>query len=440
MVCADRPFSRAYKNYVLVVLTAVYTLSTCDLNLMGLLLEPIKQDLHLSDAQLGFLTGIAFGLFYATLGLPFARWADRGNRATITSISIALWGATVMLCLAVRSFSQLVLARMAAAIGESGCMPPTYSLVGDYFPQPAERARAMTIYMTASPLPSLLSFLVGGWLNARYGWRLTFFFMGIPGLLIALLVKLTVREPRQKAVVRKSLSAPSPGILEVLQGLWAQPTTRHLSLAVIVLLTFGWGLFPWYAAFMIRSHGMTIQELGIWLGLVFGLGGVAGTLLGGFIADKCFPGDERSQMRLTAWLTASLVLWFALFLLLPQKRYALTALVPLIVIFNFSFGPTFALMQRLVTDNVRATAIALLMLLANLIGMGVGPQLVGWLSDLLHPRFGADSLRYAMLIVSVLSLWTAFHFGRAARTVTSDLQSMDAQKATAAPVVELARP
>src|SRR5207302_3135332 len=143
-------FRTTNKHYVLAVLTSVYTLSTCDLNLMGLLLQPIKEDLHLSDAQLGFLTGIAFGLFYATLGLPFARWADRGNRVTITSMAIALWGATVMTSLIVKSFTQLVFARIAAAIGESGCMPPTYSLVGDYFPEPSERARAMTIYMVAS--------------------------------------------------------------------------------------------------------------------------------------------------------------------------------------------------------------------------------------------------------------------------------------------------
>ena len=424
MLSRSTPFSRAYKNYVLAVLTAVYTLSTCDLNLMSLLLEPIKQDLRLSDAQLGFLTGIAFGFFYATLGLPFARWADRGNRSTIASISIALWGATVMLCVAVRSFSQLVLARMAAAIGESGCMPPTYSLVGDYFPEPAGRARAMTIYMTASPLPSLLSFLAGGWLNAHYGWRLTFFFMGIPGLLIAILVKVTVAEPRHHYASSGERAVTSPGVMQVLRNLWRQPSSRHLSLGVILLLTFGWGLFPWYAAFMIRSHGMSVQELGIWLGGVFGIGGIAGTLLGGYIADRCFPGDERSQMRLNSWLIASLVIWFGLFLLLPQKRYALTALVPLVVIFNFSFGPTFALMQRLVADNVRATAMALVMLLANLIGMGVGPQLVGVLSDLLHPSLGTDSLRYAMLIVSLLSLWTAFHFRRVGNTVMRDLNAL----------------
>src|SRR5690349_1463529 len=152
-------FSTGYERYVLATLTLVYTLNYLDRGLIILLLQPIKEDLHLSDTQLGFVTGIAFALFYATLGLPIARWADRGNRVTITSIAIGLWGLTVMVCLFVSNLVQLVLARIAAAVGESGCMPPTYSLVGDYFPAPAARTRAMAIYWLASPLALLISLI-----------------------------------------------------------------------------------------------------------------------------------------------------------------------------------------------------------------------------------------------------------------------------------------
>ena len=172
-------FTERYKRYVLSTLTLVYTLNYVDRGLIVLLLQPIKDDLHLSDTQLGFLTGIAFALFYATLGLPIARWADRGNRVTITSIAIGLWGLTVMSCVFVTNFAQLVLARIAAAVGESGCMPPTYSLVGDYYPAPAGRARAMSIYWLGNPFAALTSFIVGGWLNELYGWRITFFLLGI---------------------------------------------------------------------------------------------------------------------------------------------------------------------------------------------------------------------------------------------------------------------
>jgi MFS family permease len=418
-------FSQPYKRYVLGTLTLVYTLNYLDRCLVILLLQPIKVDLSLSDTQLGFVTGIAFGLFYATLGLPIARWADRGNRATITSMAIGLWGCTVMLCLFVTNFIQLVFARIAAAIGESGCMPPTYSLLGDYFPAPAERTRAMAIYWLASPLAALISFVAGGWLNQLYGWRVTFCLMGIPALLVAILVKGTIAEPRTHGQYARVLEWKLPRMVDVLSMLWGQRSSRHLSLAIILLFTMGLGLAPWYAAFMMRSHGMRTAELGVWLGLIFGLSGIVGILLGGYVASRWFADNERGQMRVSAAIIASLVPFFVLFLLLPKKQQALIALVPLIVVFNVFLGPTFALMQRLVAAEMRATTLAVVMLLANLIGMGIGPQVVGILSDSLTPVCGNDSLRYAMLAMSLVALWAAYHFWQVGRTVKRDLLAVE---------------
>jgi MFS family permease len=403
------------------VLTTVYMLNLVDRGLMILLLQPIKEDLHLSDTQLGFLTGIAFGLFYATLGLPIARAADRGNRVTITSMAIGLWGVTVMACLFVTGYLQLVFARIAAAVGESGCKPPTYSLVGDYFPEPAARARAMAIYIAGSFVSALVSFIFGGWLNQRYGWRLTFFWMGIPGLLLAVLVKCTIVEPRAARAGLLVQPRPLPSLGAVLSTLWRQPSCRHLGMALILLYTLGAGLGPWYAAFMIRSHGMGTAELGIWFGLIFGVGGIAGALLGGYVASRWFSNNESGQMRMSAITVASVVPCFVAFLTLPRKEEALIALIPLVMVFSIFLGPTYALMQRLVVDEMRATTLAVVMLLANLIGMGVGPQVVGILSDLLKPILGTDSLRYAMLIMSLVALWAGYHFWRVARTVGEDL-------------------
>ena len=411
---------RAYRRFVLAILTLVYTLNYLDRGLIILLLQPIKDDLHLSDTQLGFLTGIAFGLFYATLGVPIARWADRGNRATITSLAIGLWGATVMLCVLVTNFLQLVLARFAAAVGEAGCMPPTYSLLGDYFPAAIQRTRAMAIYWLASPTALLVSFILGGTLNEHYGWRMTFFIMGLPALLVAVLVKLTIVEPRTGACGEQAQRS-LPRMIDVLAGLWRQRSSRHLIAAIILFFTLGSGLAPWYAAFMMRSHGMGTAELGVWLGLIFGLGGIAGTLSGGYVTARWFADDERGQMRLSAVAMAALVPCFVLFLLLPQKQAALLALLPLIVAGNFTFGPAFALLQRLVPDAMRATTLAVVMLLANLIGMGLGPQIVGVLSDWLSPSLGADSLRYAMLALSFLAFWAAYYFWQAGGTVREDL-------------------
>jgi MFS family permease len=427
--------SLAYKRYVLLMLTLVYTITSLDQVLMALVLQPIKQDLRLSDTQLGFLTGIAFGLFYATLGLPIARWADRGNRTAIAALAIALWGATVMACLFVTNFTQLVLARVAAAVGGAGGMPPTYSLVGDYFPEPAERTRALTIYMLASPLSNLLSFIAGGWLTERYGWRWTFCLMGMAGLLLALPVGVTIREPRRNSALMSH--EPSPRFGEVLITLWRQKAVRHLSIALILLFTMGLGMGPWYAAFMMRSHGMTTSELGLWLGLIFGLVGMGGILLGGYVAARWFTRDERGQLGLSALAITATVPCVALFLFVPGKYQALAGMVPVALTFNFFLGPVIALMQRLVFDDMRATAIALVMMLATLIGMGVGPQIVGILSDLLAPAFGNDSLRYAMLLMSSVAFWGAYHLWRAGRTVARDLLAISN---AAPPVVRLAAP
>lgn len=416
-------FKQPYRRYVLCVLTVVYTMNFIDRNLMFLLLQPIKEDLRLSDTELGFLTGIAFALFYAFVGIPIARSADRANRVTITSIAIGLWGLTVMSCMLVLNFAQLVLARIAAAVGEAGCMPPTYSLLGDYFPKPAERIHAMAFYWLGAPLSALISLILGGWLNERYGWRMTFFIMGLPALLVAVIVKLTIVEPRSKAPPRPvERNVPSP--VQVLMRLWRQRSSRHLSIAIILHFALSAGLAPWYAAFMIRSHGMGTADLGLWLGLIFGLSGIVGIVGGGIVATRWFPDDERGQLRMSAVMNASLVPCFFVLLLVPQKLYALLALLPLGMVFVFVNGPTFALMQRLVDDRVRATAIALVMMLANLIGMGVGPQIVGILSDELAPFAGADSLRYAMLSMSFVAFWAAFHFWQAGRTVRQDLVSL----------------
>ena len=422
MYSSNTATGNAYRNYVLAILTVVYTMSLVDRGLISLLLQPIKEDLQLSDTQLGFLTGIAFALFYATLGLPIARWADRSDRVTIASLAIGLWGATVMACLFVGTFVQLLFARIAAAVGEAGSMPPTYSLLGDYFRSPVARARAMAVYMLANPLSSIVSYIAGGYLSARYGWRTTFFIAGIPGLLVAAVVRLTIRETRFQAPggVRQS-SERLPRMTEVFARLWGQRSARNLTIAIILLFTMGLGLHPWYAAFLMRSHGMGTAEVGVSLGLIFGIGGIVGTLAGGYVATRWFGEDAQSQMRLSALTVGSLVAFFFPFLLLHGKYQALSALFGLIMVLFVFVGPTYALLQRLVPDEMRATTLSIIMLLANLIGMGIGPQLVGILSDLLHPDLGAESLRYAMLIVSFIAPASGLYFWRAARTVNQDL-------------------
>jgi predicted MFS family arabinose efflux permease len=416
------PGEGRYRKYVLGILTLVFTLNFVDRALVILLLQSIKDDLHLSDTQLGFLSGIAFAVFYTVIGLPVARWADRGNRVAITSIAIGLWGLTVMACVLITNFSQLLAARICAAVGESGCMPPTYSLLGDYFPLAGERTRAMGTYWLANPLSGLIGFVAGGWLNQALGWRMTFFVLGVPALLVAALVKLSVREPRQSTGPATVTSPSVSGMTDVMRCMWRHKSARHLCVAIVLFFTIGQGLGQWFGAFMIRTHGMSTAELGLWLGLSFGIGGAIGVLGGGYIAGRWFGSNERAQMRLTAVMVALLFPCSAAFLLIPEKRWALIALVPWALVLNFFFGPAFALLQRLVADEMRATSVAVVMLLANLIGMGIGPQIVGVLSDGLRPMFGSDALRYAMLSVSLVALWSAYHFWKVGETVREDIR------------------
>ena len=414
-------FSTAYKHYGLAVMSVIHGLLYVDRGVMKLLLQPIKEDLRLTDTQLGLVTGIAFGFFYATLGLPISRWADRGNRVTIASLAIGLWGATVMGTVFVASYVQLLLARMMAAVGESGCAPPTYSLLGDYFPGKAERTRAMSIYLTASGLATLISFLAAGWLNERYGWRMTFFLMGIPGLVMALVVRLTLIEPRTFTASAREGARSAPSLSSTVAKLWGMRSYRNLTMALILLYTMSLGLAPWYAAFMIRTHEMGTAELGVWLGLLFSVFSTAGFLLGGHLAARWFPDDEAGQMRMSAIAIALIVPCYVGFFTVPNKYHALIILMPLLLSASICFAPTYALLQRLVGDDMRATALAFMMLLANLIGMGIGPQLVGLLSDAFMPRFGSDSLRYALLLMSFVGLWAAYYFWKVARSIEEDL-------------------
>ncbi|MDT9600845.1 MFS transporter [Sphingosinicella rhizophila] len=406
-------------GYAVALLTLLYTLTYIDRGLMTLLIEPIKLDLALSDTQLGFLTGIAFGVFHAVVGLPIARWADRGNRVTIASISIGLWALTVLAFLWIQNFVQMVAARIAAAVGEAGGMPPTYSLIGDYFPAPAARLRAMTVYMLAGPLASLISYMGGGWLNDRIGWRATFAVMAIPGLVTMLLVAATLKEPRKAVAVELAAARTQKSSWSVFREIWAARSSRHLTLGIVLLYATGFGLAPWYGAFMVRSHDLSTSVLGIWFGLIFGICGAIGILLGGQVSARFFRDDEAAQIRLTAFVVASIVPCFWVFLLIGNATAALLILIPMTIAGSFFLGPIFSVFQRVVGGEARATSMAIVMLAANLVGMGAFPQIVGIISDLLHPALGEDSLRFAMLGVSMVRLWSAYHFLRAAPYVRS---------------------
>jgi MFS family permease len=411
----------SYRNYLLTGLLVILVCNYVDRLALGLVLQDIKTDLHLTDTQLGFLSGIAFALFYSVMGVPIARWADRGNRAVIIALTAALWSVAVMLCGTAASFTQLLLIRVFVAVGEAGCTPPAFSLIADYFNR-AERPRAAAIYGLGGPLSTIVGFFFAGWLNQLYGWRITFVVLGAPGLLLAALAYFTFAEPRRsrgEQDVRQR--ANEPGLGEVCATLWSSVTFRHLLLCLAVMFFFIYGILQWLPTMMIRSFSLTGAQLGTSLAVTFGVAGVLGAYLGGELATRYAPQNERLQLRaLGLSISGAGVLSFIAYLSTSSVVVlGLTGLAMLAL--NTVNGPLFATIQTLVPERMRAVAFSLVYLVANLVGMGLGPLAAGILSDAMQPWAGNESLRYALLILSPGYLWAAWHAWQASRTVARDL-------------------
>lgn len=425
---------RQYRSYLLIVLMTILGFNFVDRIALGIISQDLKTDLHLSDTQLGFLGGLGFALFYSVMGIPIARWADRGNRVTIISLTTALWSIAVALCAAASGFFQLFLIRIGVAVGEAGCIPPAHSLIADYFSR-AERPRAVSRYMLGIPLAVVVAYFAAGWINQFYGWRVTFVAIGIPGVALALLARLTLKEPR---IARQSSTEPArvpsqdiekPAsdcpLAEVCRVLWKVRAFRHLLVCFSIWYFFAYGLSQWTPVFFIRSHGMQTGELGTWFALLSGLASVLGIYLGGQLATRYAANNEPLQLRACALA----FVWFALLNIgsfLASDRYlALAAMAIALLGANMVQGPVLATIQTLVHPQMRAQSIAIVYLFANLIGMGLGPLAAGALSDALQASLGKESLRYSLIVLCPGYFWAAWHLWQASRTVIQDLQ--DAQ-------------
>ena len=411
-----------YRYYMLFLLTLVSTSNLLDRFVLSLAIEPIKQEFQLSDSQIGFLTGFAFALFYAVAGIPIARWSDRGNRNTIVAITTGLWSAMVALSGLVSNYFQLLCMRIGIAVGEAGCWPPAQSLIAEYFSR-AERPQATAIYTMAGPLAVLLGYFGGGWLVEYFGWRMTFIVMGTPGVLLAILVKLTLREPR--LAKGKPEVVEQPSFQHVLSTLGKQQTFRCIVIAFCAAYFFGAGIVLWMPTFFMRSHGMEVGEVGTWFALTWGGFGFLGTYLGGVLASRYAAGKEALQMRGCALVFVVSSLLYPMFFLASNKYQAIALMAALAFVFALVNGPVFSSIQSLVSDRMRSMAIALIFLLANLIGYGMGPLAVGALSDLLAPIYGLESLRYASLIFSPWYLFVAFYYWKAGKTIEADIRAVE---------------
>ena len=416
-----------YKHYALLLLTVIAVFNYLDRGVLALSMESIKVEFELSDSQLGLMSGFAFSLFYAVAGLPIARWADRGNRNHVISLTAALWSAMLVLSGLVGSFLQLLVARIGVAVGESGCLPAAQSLISDYFDR-VERPKAMAIYWLCAPIATLLSFVCGGWIIDQFGWRMAFIMIGIPGVLLAIVAKITLREPR--LTQRYSFSEIDTSIKEVVVTLWRVRSFRHMVMNSSLGFLFSVGIAAWLPAFFMRSYGMSALEIGTWMGVSVGAGGLLFTYLGGYLATRYAPGREGLQMKGVAALVVLCAVFQILCCLASNKTMSLLFMsVVFGVLVTMTQAPIYSAIQSLVEERMRAVALAFIFLFSHLVGAGLGPMTVGLISDLLAPGFGQESLRYALLIFSPGFLWCAFHAWKAARTIEDDIRAVEKKTA-----------
>lgn len=412
--------TNSIRNYALGILVVVYTFNFIDRQILSILLESIKTDLDLSDTSLGFLTGFAFALFYATLGIPIAKYADKGNRRNLIALSLGIWSFMTALSGLAQNFFHLLFARIGVGVGEAGCSPPAHSMIADYFPA-NKRSTALGIYSLGIPFGIMFGLFAGGWINEVFGWRLAFFVVGIPGILLAFIFRFTVKEPIRGQAEGKVASENQPSIYETVSYLIKKRSFRHLVFAAALAAFVGYGAITWLPSFFQRSYGMQTSDVGWYLGLILGIPGGLGIFLGGYLSDYFGAKDVRWSLWIAAIAMALTVPFNVYVYLSPTATMSLLWLIIPVALGNFYQAATFSQTQGIVELRMRSVAAAILLFIINIIGLGFGPQSVGIVSDLLNSEYGKDSLRYSLLIFAFLKLWCAFHYYMAGKYLKEDL-------------------
>ncbi|WP_425994245.1 spinster family MFS transporter [Caulobacter sp. DWR1-3-2b1] len=430
------PVSSGYRRYALWVLLIIYTLNFLDRQVVNILAEPIKRDLGLADWQLGMMTGLAFAIFYTVLGIPIARMAETKNRPYIIGASVAVWSAFTVLCGFTQNFWQLILMRIGVGVGEAGCTPPAHSLITDYVPK-EKRASAIAFYSIGTPLGTLVGMAMGGLVADAYGWRVAFMMAGAPGILFALVAAFTLIEPRRQLAADIAARASAQISFKAALAVLATKKTFWLvALAASIKAFIGYGYAPFIASFFFRNHGAEIAQLaagfglksagflGLALGLIGGTAGVIGAWLGGFLADRLGAKDLRAYVMVPAIASVITIPIFitAVSLNAPMPAIGLLAINALLG--TLWYGPVYATAQSIVEPHMRATASAVLLLVINLIGLGLGPVAVGLLSDVLAGPGGlgeAQGVRWALILSAGLGLVAFGLFWQASKTIREDM-------------------
>ena len=423
----DKKPSSGYSNVVMLLLFIVYAFNFLDRQIISILAIPIKEELGLSDEQLGLLGGIAFAALYSTLGVPIAWAADRWNRTWIMTISLTVWSAFTAISGLAQNFTQLFLARMGVGIGEAGGVAPAYSLIADYFPS-NQRARAMAIYSLGIPVGSAFGVIVGahiamGAFMEGLDWRSAFIIVGVAGVVVAPIFKLIVREPKRgqfDGAAQQKLAEKKPSIMEVLKVLSKKPSFWFLTLGASFSSMMGYGIFFWIPSFFVRSHGLGILDTSWAFGITILVAGALGILMGGILGDRLGKGKKSMYAIVPGIAFLCTTPFYIGAVMAPSLAWSIGLFFIPTALGLAWLGPVLSTFQHLVAPNMRAVASSIFLLINNLIGIGVGVYVLGKMSTILAPTFGDESLRYSILGGSFLYLIAAGLFYLASKHIDKD--------------------
>jgi len=391
--------------WALAVLSMINLFGYMDRMALAILVEPIKAEFGASDQQMGLLVGLAFTLFYSTLGIPLARMADRVSRLRLLSACLFVWSAMTMVSGLAKNFPQLFLARAGVGVGEAGCTPPAHSLIADYFPR-EKRSLAITIFQTGAAIGGAIGMFVVGLLGQQLGWRASLQIIGAAGIPLAALALFTLREPVRPVLA----SGDKETAWQAIGALARRPAYVHLVIAYALATICNAGVTQWYPAFLMRSFGMTMAEVGGWIGLSSLAGSGLGLLSGGVLATWLAPRDSRWELWIPAIAFALCVPVLATSFLSPSPMLALLAKTLGIYLSALASGVALAAIQSFAEPHRRATAVAIFLFFSSMLGSGVGAYVIGLISDLLVPYAGIESLRYALLSTCAMAAWSILHF------------------------------
>jgi MFS family permease len=413
-----KPGAAAY--YALVMLTIIYSLNFLDRTIITILIDPIKHTYHLSDKTMGFISGFGFVIFYSILAAPVARWADRGNRRSIITWGLVIWSGMTALAGIARNAVQLTLARFGVGVGEAAGTAPSSSMISDLFPG-TKRSTAMSVYQLGPVIGGSLGAFIGGWVNQRYGWHDAFLVAGVPGLLVALLFRSSVKEPARGRSEVKRVDTGQQRLGDTLRFMLDQRCYMILLVGFCFTTFTQFGFGTWAAPFLGRIHHLSSKDLGTFIGTIRFWAGLGGTLIGGYLSDWTGRRDVRWRIYVSAICS---ILAFPGVLLFVFSHSLFWCAVGFTIVSTASpvhVGPIVAVSHSVVKVGMRAFATSVIYLISELLGLGLGPFLIGVFNDHYRARLGVDVIRYSMSTAAFTTLIGGLLFWLAAQWLERDM-------------------